>query len=113
MTWQLTRDRMVADLELANRASSTIAKYVLVVDRLAAHAGRDSTELGEREIREFLLKVRERGIGPSSLRIHVAAVKFLFTTTLRRPEVVAPIPYPRVPRPLPVVLSGTEVEQLL
>ena len=45
--------------------------------------------------------------------MHVAAIKFLYETTLRRPEVVAHDPVAEGPQALPDILSGTEVERLL
>jgi site-specific recombinase XerD len=70
--------------------------------------------MGEKEIREYLLHmVRERKVGPSTLKMSVAALKFLYSQTLNRPEEVIRIPWPRVPKPLPVILSGSEVERLL
>lgn len=114
MTWQLTRDRMLADLELSNRAESTVAAYLRTVDNFATYWGREPAELGEANVREFMLEESRSGrFVPSTLRLHVAALKFLFAKTLRRPEEVASLPYPRVPKTLPVVLSGTEVERLL
>ena len=50
-------------------------------------------ELGEQEVREFLLYlVNERKTGSATQHTYVAAIiKFLYTTTLDRPEVVAKI----------------------
>jgi len=45
--------------------------------------------------------------------MYVAAIKFLYKVTLRRPEVVAAIPWPKVPHGVPEILSGTEVTKLL
>lgn len=47
------------------------------------------------------------------MKMSVAALKFLYTHTLDRPEEVIRIPWPKTPRPLPVILSGTEVLSLL
>jgi integrase/recombinase XerD len=46
-------------------------------------------------------------------RMHVAAIRFLYAITLRRPEVVGWLVWPKTPRSLPVVLSGTEVFAVL
>ena len=70
--------------------------------------------LGESAIREYLLQLkREEKVGPATLKGNVAALKFFYTHTLKRPEEVASIPWPKVPRPLPDILSGSEVECLL
>jgi site-specific recombinase XerD len=70
--------------------------------------------LGEKEIRDFLLDLLERRkAAPTALKMHVAGIKFLYTHTLKRPEEVARIPWPKVPKPLPDILSGSEIEQLL
>lgn len=70
--------------------------------------------MGTREVRDFLVHLRdERGLKPMTIKGYVAALKFLYTATLDRPEVVRPWLSPRVQRKLPVVLSGTEVETVL
>ncbi|MCO5166413.1 MAG: site-specific integrase [Planctomycetes bacterium] len=105
---------MVSDLELANYSARTIKEYTRCADTFVAHYMRVPAELGETEVRCFLLHLHKiRGVGPESLKMFVAALKFLYARTLQRPEVVETIPWPRVPKSLPVVLSGTEVEQLL
>ncbi len=111
---QSTRARMVADLELANYAKGTIGHYLRCADTFVAHYMRPPTELGETEVRCFLLhqqKVRE--VGPSGLTLFIAALKLLYERTLARPEVVASLRFPKLPRTLPDVLSGSEVETLL
>jgi integrase/recombinase XerD len=50
---------------------------------------------------------------PSTVRVYVAALRFLYTVTLRRPEVVQYLRGPKVPRHVPTVLSGSEVAELL
>lgn len=109
-----TRARMVADLELTNYSPGTINQYVRCADTFVAHYMRPPTDLGETEVRCFLLHLQKvRDVGPSGLKMFVAALKFLYERTLVRPEVVAEIRYPRVPKSLPDVLSGSEVEALL
>jgi len=69
--------------------------------------------LGEAEIRAFLLHLlRDRQAKPATVRMYVAALKFLYTITLRRPEVVAHIPWPQVPEKLPDILTPAEIMQL-
>jgi site-specific recombinase XerD len=75
---------------------------------------RSPTELGERDVRRFLLYLsQERKVGRATVKMHTAAIKFLYERTLDRPEVVAKIPYIKVPQKLPAGLSGSEVDGLL
>jgi len=105
---------MVADLELANYAAGTIENYVRCADTFVAHYMRVPAELGETEVRCFLLHLRKvKKTGPSGLKMFVAALRFLYIRTLQRRQVVETIPYPRIPKSLPIVLSGSEVEQVL
>ena len=70
--------------------------------------------MGEVEIKDFLLYlVQEKKASPATHRMHLAALKFLYTVTLKRPEEVAGIPFPKVPVRLPEILAGTEVERVL
>lgn len=57
--------------------------------------------------------MRERKVAPSSFNVYAGALKFLYSVTLERPEVIARMPRMRVPMPLPVVLTAVEVSQLL
>jgi integrase/recombinase XerD len=108
------RDRMEADLELKGFARTTRKEYLLRARHFVAHFRRSPEELGEEDVRQFLLHlVNERGVRPTTHRMYVAALKFLFGVTLRRPEVVAAIPWPKIPRTLPDILCRDEVQRLL
>lgn len=68
--------------------------------------------MGEHEVRTYLLNRMER-VKPATVAIDLAAIKFLYDVTLDKPQVVARIPWPKIPKPLPDVLSGSEVVELL
>jgi site-specific recombinase XerD len=71
---------------------------------------RSPEEMGEQEIREFLLHlVRDRKVSAATQDQYVNAIKFLYSVTLKRPETVKDIPHPKRPKTLPVILSPEEV----
>ncbi len=107
------RDRMEADLRLRNLRPGTQENYLGCARALAAYHRRSPAELGWEEVRSFLLHLREvRRVSPSTQKVYVAALKFLYTVTLDRPEVVRPFFMPKIPRHVPEILSGKEVEAL-
>jgi integrase len=66
--------------------------------------------MGEQEIRNFLFHlVRDRQAFPATLDMYVNALKFLYNTTIKRPEEVKGISHPKRPKTLPVILSPEEV----
>lgn len=106
--------KMQRDLKIAAYAKSTQENYLACARHFVAHYMRPATELGEEEIRNFLAYLLEakRG-GVANMKLHLAAIKFLYAKTLNRPEEVVRIQWPKVPRPLPVILSRDEVLKLL
>lgn len=108
------RNRMEADLRLRNLRPSTQACYLGCVHKFAAYHRRSPAAMGEKEVRDFLVYLRDdKHLVPSTIKAYVAALKFLYANTLQRPEVVRPWLQPRVEKKLPVVLSREEVEALL
>ena len=107
-------NRMQGDLKLKNYAPGTQQAYLQCATRYAQfYVGRSPSVMGEREVRDFLLDLALKQATPAVMKMHLASLRFLYSTTLRRPEVVVGIPWPKVPRTLPDILSGTEVERLL
>lgn len=104
-----TKERMRADLKRANYAESTTTKYLRECERFVAHYMRPVDELGAAEIRAYLDTLTDR---PSVLKLALAAMKYLYTYTLRRPEEVAGLQWPRIVSKVPEILSGSEMKAL-
>ena len=108
------RDQMIEDLQLRDYARGTRKAYVDCARAFVAYHRRPPEQMGELEIRQFLMHLVEtKKASPASRKMHVAGIKFLYEVTLRRPEVVASIPWPKVAHGVPEILSGTEVIGLL
>jgi integrase/recombinase XerD len=110
----MLRDKMEGDLKLRGRSIHTQRAYLRCAGHFAEHHGRSPARMGEREIRAFLLHLaKEKEASPATQHMYVASLKFLYGVTLKRPGAVADVPFPRVPRRLPDILTGSEVERLI
>ena len=108
------RDQMAGDLKLHGLSKLTRETYLRCARAFAAHYRRSPKEMGRTEVRDFLLHmVEERKLKPSTYNVYVAALKFLYSYTLERPEEVAWIGRMKVGFRLPAILSAQEVERLL
>lgn len=63
--------------------------------------------------RRFQLNQHEHGASPATINGAVSALRFLFTTTLRRRDLSRALEVTRYPRKLPEVLSVDEAARLL
>jgi site-specific recombinase XerD len=105
---------MLSDLELRNYSRKTKTEYIRCSANFAAHFRVSPEVMGEDQIRAFLLHLlRVRRASPSVLKMYVAALKFLYRTTLNRPQEVERIPYPKIPKALPDVLTQQEVMAII
>jgi integrase len=110
----LLRDKMEGDLKLKGFWANTQRCYLRCAAHFAEHHGRSPAVMGEREIKQFLLHfVNEKEASPATHRMYVASLKFLYIVTLRRPAEVARVPFPKVPRRLPDILTGSEAERVI
>jgi integrase/recombinase XerD len=108
------RRMMLEELERRNYDQSTIRHYLRWVEQYARYFGKSPDKLGLEHLRTYqayLLKTRK--LSPGTVENHVAALRFLYVRTLRRPEFREYIPYPRVPKKLPGILSKEEVARLI
>ena len=109
------RQRMLEDLQVRNLSPHTQRAYIEQVARFARHFGRSPVVLGPSEIRAYQIYLtNEKRLAPSSIIVTIAALRFLYTVTLKKRwafDDVAPVP--KKPKTLPVVLSPEEVLQFL
>ena len=106
-------DRMARDLKLKNLAIGTQSQYLACCRRFAAYHMRSPAEMGLEEAKEFLGHLMAVNGSVERLKMHVAALKFLFGVTLGRQGVADGLPWPKVPHRKPDILSGREVELVL
>ena len=108
------REKMSDDLRLRNYSDSTIKAYLRCIANFARHFGKSPDQLGPVEIREYqLYLVKEKRCSWAVFNQTVCALRFFYSTTLGRKEMIEEIPYPRFEKRLPVVLSQAEVGALL
>src|SRR5580693_443568 len=109
------RQRMTEDMQVRNLALNTQTSYVQQVSLFARYFNKSPEQLGPEDIRTYQVYLtNEKKLAPGSVLIAVAALRFLYNTSLKRDwpfEDV--IPAPKKPQTLPVVLSPEEVLQFL
>ena len=108
------RQRMIEDMRLRNYAPRTIKVYVERVAAFAKHFAKSPERLGAADVRAYLLfLVQEKHASWSYYDQALAALRFLYRTTLGKNWVLDDLVSPRKSKKLPVVLSPDEVAQFL
>lgn len=108
------RDKMDADLKLAGHSESTRRKYIDLASRFVKHFMVPPNQLGETEVRAFLLfLLEERKVAVGTYQTYLGALKFLYRVTLGQPEVVSRLRWPHRTRRHPEVLTRQEVQRVL
>ena len=104
---------MIEDMTVRGFGDKTRNDYIRHVRSFAAFIGRSPDTATEEDVRRFQLHQRQSGMQPPSMNTAVSALRFLFTVTLYRPDLVHRLTVVRQPRRLPDVLSVEEVALLL
>jgi len=108
------KEQMLAELQLRGLTPKTQKIYLREVSNYAKYFGKSPEELGEKDLREYLLYLlNERKLAKGTYRFYYQGLKFLYKHTLKREEVVEKIRCPRGKKKLPVVLDLAEVKMLL
>jgi len=108
----IIQDRMQQDLALAGYAAATQMHYLAAAKRFVRKFKKPLEQLGQEELRAHVAEL-SASVGASTLKIHIAGLKFLYEKTLGRPVEVAWMSWPTAPRGLPGVLGVIEVVALL
>ena len=79
------RKRMTEELQLRNLSPVTARMYLKVVERFARHFHSSPERLGSKEVREWLLYlINDRKLTTTTVQIHRAALRFLYSATLKQ-----------------------------
>jgi site-specific recombinase XerD len=105
--------KMARDLAIKNLARGTREQYLRCCTLFAGYHMVSPRQMGVEEVKEYLWYLLENGASAEKLKMHLAALKFLYGVTLDRNDVVAKIPWPKVAHKKPDILSLSEVERLL
>ncbi len=108
------RRQMLEELQRRNFSANTIQTYLRVVEDFARHCGRRPDGLTQQDMRQYQVHLlQDRKLAAKTVRLHIAALRFFYVKTLRRPFVELDLPYPKAPKRLPTVLSQDEVARLI
>jgi integrase/recombinase XerD len=108
------RKMMLEELERRNFAETTKQCYIQAVEEFAGYFKRPPDQLGPEHIREFQAHLfTKRKLAANTVNQRLAALRFFFVKTLRRPWNAADTPYPKKVIHLPIVLSQEEVVRLI
>ena len=109
----LLRQRMIEDMT-ARRFKEKVQKdYVRHVRTFTKFLGRSPDTATSEDLRRFQLHMAQQQIGAATINSAISALRFFFTETLERPDLVRPLRIVSTPRKAPVVLSPEEVARLL
>jgi integrase/recombinase XerD len=107
------RQRFIEDMTVRGFSEKTRHSYIRIVAGFATFLGRSPDTAAAEDIRRFQVHQSELGMHAPGMNGVLAALRFLFTQTLDRPDLSCKLIRLRYPRKLPSVLSGEEVAQLL
>jgi integrase/recombinase XerD len=107
------RQRMIEDMRMRKLSDKTQSHYIRAVRQLTGFLGRSPDTATSEDLRHYQLHLVDHGISPVSLNAAITGLKFFFTVTLDRAEVMAKVQPVHVPHKLPVVLSREEVARLI
>ena len=107
------RQRMIEDMT-ARRFKEKVQKdYVRHVRIFTEFLGRSPDTATSEDLRRFQLHMAQQQVGAPTINSAISALRFFFTETLERPDLVRPLRLVNEPRRTPVVLSPEEVARLL
>jgi len=104
---------MIEDMTLRKLAAGTQRGYIRAVERFVHYFGR-SPDLAEAEdLRRFQLYLATEGVSSTNINQMLTGLRFFYTVTLSRPEVLDKVSHVYEAEKLPVILSMEEVTRLL
>ena len=106
--------RMIRHMDIKGLAPSTRNQYASAITVMVRHLRKTPDQLTRAEVEEYLHgMVRDRGASVATMKMTIAALKYLYVHILEQPDVVATVPFPLAEHRLPRVLSTKELTALV
>jgi site-specific recombinase XerD len=109
----LLKEKMRRDLLTRGLSPVTEKQYLRQVERYVIFFGKSPDLLNLEEVQKYHIHLVERGLAPRSINLAMAAIRFFYCVTLKKDWGVDAIPWMKVGRKVPVILSPDEVRRLL
>ena len=107
------RRRMIEDMTVRGLGEKTQSDYIRHVKNFTTFLGRSPAAAEPEDLRRYQVHQRATGVGPPTMNATVSALRFLYITTLGRPDTTRLLRLVQQPRKLPIVLDQEEVVRLL
>ncbi len=107
------RQRMIDDMIMRKLSPGTQRSYVRSVKRFVHFFGRSPDRAQAEDLRRFQLHLAKAGVSSGNINGILTGLRFFYTVTLLRPEVLAKVSHVHEEEKLPVILSMEEVTRLL
>lgn len=106
-------EQMKQDLTLGRYSKKTKSAYLWAIKDLPPRFDQPVDKLTRDDLRTYVDAIVSAGNSPAWVRMKLAALKFLYKTTLGRPDLVSFVKLPKKYSKLPCILSLEEVDALL
>ena len=107
------RQRMIDDMTARHFSEKAQKDYIRCVKNLTAFIGRPPETATAEDLRLYRLHLVQSPLGASSVNSYMTALRFFFSITLDRYDLLKPLFRVEQPRKLPTVLTQDEVIRLL
>jgi integrase/recombinase XerD len=108
------RQRMMEDMQLRGLSEGTQDAYVAAVRQLAEHYGKSPDRIGEEELRQYFLYLKnDKQIAASTFTVALCGIRFFYQQTLQQEWPTFDLVRSSREKKLPVVLSIAEVRRIL
>jgi site-specific recombinase XerD len=107
------RRRMIEDMTVRGHGEKTKLDYLRAIRRFAAFLGRSPDTATAEDLRAWQLHMSETNVSVTSFNQAITVLRFFFTVTCGRGDLVRHMRFRRAPQRLPVTLSPEEVARLI
>ncbi|MGM5483907.1 MAG: tyrosine-type recombinase/integrase [Nanobdellota archaeon] len=94
-------------------SNKTISTYVYCFKKFLDHCKKDPLKITKKDVKDFLYAESDKLASESTLNLYLQSIKFPMENILNRRGWFIKLPYSKVPKKLPIVLSKPEIKQLI